>query len=93
MIKDHDISNHKYTCWVDQALHVDTTVAIAYSVGTSTGDTTNMSLGTFDFVTRHTIRSQLVSKFDTRRLRDTLQPFSSGGTIGATPAYTVFVIV
>jgi hypothetical protein len=25
-IKDHDISNHKYTCWDKQALHVDTNV-------------------------------------------------------------------
>jgi hypothetical protein len=24
--KDHDISNHKYTCWDEQALHVDTNV-------------------------------------------------------------------
>jgi hypothetical protein len=24
--KDHDISNHKYTCWDKQALHVDTNV-------------------------------------------------------------------
>jgi hypothetical protein len=34
--KDHDISNHKYTCWDEQALHVNTNVAIAYSVGTLT---------------------------------------------------------
>jgi hypothetical protein len=34
--KDHDISNHKYTCWDVQALHVDTNVAIAYSVETLT---------------------------------------------------------
>jgi hypothetical protein len=34
--KDHDISNHKYTCWDKQALHVDTNVAIVYSVGTLT---------------------------------------------------------
>jgi hypothetical protein len=24
--KDHDISNHKYTYWVEQALHIDTNV-------------------------------------------------------------------
>jgi hypothetical protein len=24
--KDHDISNHKYTSWDEQALHVDTNV-------------------------------------------------------------------
>jgi hypothetical protein len=34
--KDYDISNHKYTCWDEQALHFDTNVAIAYSVGTLT---------------------------------------------------------
>jgi hypothetical protein len=34
--KDHDISNPMYTCWDEQALHVDTNVAIAYSVGTLT---------------------------------------------------------
>jgi hypothetical protein len=35
--KDHDISNHNYLSWDEQALHVDTSVAIAYSVGTLTG--------------------------------------------------------
>jgi hypothetical protein len=30
--KDQDISNYKYTCWDVQVLHVDTNVAIAYSV-------------------------------------------------------------
>jgi hypothetical protein len=30
--KDYDISKHKYTCWDEQALHVDTNVAIVYSM-------------------------------------------------------------
>jgi hypothetical protein len=34
--KDQDISNHMYTCWDVQARHVDTNVAIAYSVDTLT---------------------------------------------------------
>jgi hypothetical protein len=34
--KDHDISNRKYTCWDEQALHVDKNAAMAYSVGTLT---------------------------------------------------------
>jgi hypothetical protein len=36
--KVHDISNHKYSCWDEQALLVDANVAIAYSVGTLTGN-------------------------------------------------------